>query len=164
MKVRICTGEQAPTVGIKYVVICVRHEGQWLLVRHRERETWELPGGHIEKGETPSEAAHRELFEEAGVKAGVLLPVCNFFAQDDKGGAYGTLFYATADSFHDLPSFEMAERKLFKEWPAHTTYSYIYNMLVPEVLKYEKYKNLCSHDDTHKHPHPEQRTLPGVNE
>lgn len=143
MKVRICSQEETPNAEIKYVVICVRHEGQWLLVRHQDRETWELPGGHIEVGETPSDAAHRELFEEAGIKAGVLLPVCNFFAQDDQGSAYGSLFYATADSFHDLPSFEMAEMMLFKEWPSQTTYPYIYNVLVQEILKYEKHYKLC---------------------
>ena len=34
----------------KYVVICTRYDGQWLLSRHRERSTWETQGGHIEPG------------------------------------------------------------------------------------------------------------------
>lgn len=143
MKVRICSLDEVTDAAIKYVVVCVRHEGQWLLVRHRDRDTWEMPGGHIESNETPIEAAHRELFEEAGVKAGVLLPVCNFFAQDDKGYAYGRLFYATVAKLCELPSFEMAERHLFKEWTAKTTYSHIYDMLVQEVTKFEVYNNLC---------------------
>ncbi|MGC1209023.1 MAG: (deoxy)nucleoside triphosphate pyrophosphohydrolase [Ornithinimicrobium sp.] len=29
---------------------------------------WELPGGKVERGEDPEAAAHRELFEELGVK------------------------------------------------------------------------------------------------
>ncbi|MFD6285629.1 NUDIX domain-containing protein [Streptomyces sp. NPDC060205] len=39
-----------------------------LLVRHRWRG-WVPPGGKVDTGETPREAARRELFEETGVQA-----------------------------------------------------------------------------------------------
>jgi ADP-ribose pyrophosphatase len=35
---------------------------------------YEIPAGAIEKGETPTDAAHRELIEETGFSAGQLLP------------------------------------------------------------------------------------------
>jgi 8-oxo-dGTP diphosphatase len=36
------------------------------MVKNRSRG-WELPGGRLNKGESPEEAALRELFEETGV-------------------------------------------------------------------------------------------------
>lgn len=44
---------------------------QILLVRHRWRG-WVPPGGQVDPGETPREAARRELFEETGVRAELL--------------------------------------------------------------------------------------------
>lgn len=38
-----------------------------MMTRHRKRG-WEIPGGKVEPGEKPEEAAHRELFEETGAK------------------------------------------------------------------------------------------------
>ena len=51
---------------IRFVVILCRKEGKWLLVKHRQRNTYEFPGGHRESGETSDEAANRELKEETG--------------------------------------------------------------------------------------------------
>lgn len=43
------------------------HDQDWqfLLLRHTDR--WDLPKGLLEPGETPIEAAHRELREETGI-------------------------------------------------------------------------------------------------
>ena len=50
----------------KYVVVFSRYQGKLLLSRHRSRTTWETQGGHIEPGESPTDAARRELWEESG--------------------------------------------------------------------------------------------------
>lgn len=44
------------------------------LIRHPRFGRWMLPGGHVEPDENPAEAALREVREEAGLKATLLLP------------------------------------------------------------------------------------------
>ena len=41
--------------------------GQVLLVRHADGDVWTTPGGMIEPGETPANAAVRETWEETGL-------------------------------------------------------------------------------------------------
>jgi 8-oxo-dGTP pyrophosphatase MutT (NUDIX family) len=52
-------------------IVCVDLSGRILLLRWRDpvddREYWEPPGGGVDPGETPHEAARRELYEETGL-------------------------------------------------------------------------------------------------
>ena len=60
----------------KYVVVFSRYEGKLLLSRHRQRSTWETQGGHSEAGESPEQAARRELWVESGASRFSLTQVC----------------------------------------------------------------------------------------
>jgi 8-oxo-dGTP diphosphatase len=56
----------------------VDHDGQVLIVEPTYKPRWEVPGGAVERGETPREACGRALHEELGLE----LPVGRLLAVD----------------------------------------------------------------------------------
>lgn len=48
-------------------LVAVWHQGQVLIVKNSYRRHYTLPGGYIQDGETPVQAASRELGEEVGL-------------------------------------------------------------------------------------------------
>ena len=81
---------------LKFAVIIAQTEGKWVFCKHNERDTYELPGGHREAGETVMEAAKRELYEETGALTYSLMPVCvysvsapdNFNGEESSGCSF----------------------------------------------------------------------------
>lgn len=119
---------------LTYAVIIAKHQGQWLLVRHKERTTWEIPGGHIEPGETADDAAKRELFEETGAVQFLLSPVCDYSVTKDGQIGHGRLYAAEVETLGPLPESEIAETRLFAELPDNLTYPVIQPALLARYL------------------------------
>ncbi len=67
---------------LDFAVIIAEAEGKLVFCKHRERNTYEIPGGHREEGEAIEEAARRELYEETGAVEYTLLPVCVYSVTD----------------------------------------------------------------------------------
>ena len=109
----------------KFVVVLSHMDGKILLSRHRQRTTWETQGGHIEPGETPLEAAKRELWEESGAVEYSIKPLFDYWAEDDIGGAAGAVFRAEITKLGPIPESEMEEVRLFEELPENVTYPHI---------------------------------------
>lgn len=56
----------------------VDHDGQVLIVEPTYKPRWEIPGGAVQRGETPRGACERELHEELGIE----LPVGRMLVVD----------------------------------------------------------------------------------
>lgn len=47
-------------------------DGEQILLTHLRHRDWDIPGGRIERGETPAQAAIREVWEETNAKVEVI--------------------------------------------------------------------------------------------
>ena len=106
----------------KYVVILSEYQGKILLSQHKSRTTWETQGGHIEPGETPMEAARRELYEESGALEYEIAPLCDYWAGVPGDSANGMVFRAVISKLGPLPESEMARVRTFDSLPENVTY------------------------------------------
>ena len=101
--------EQAEDALLRFAVIIAKSGGKWVFCKHRERTTWEVPGGRREPGEDILETAKRELQEETGATDFVIRPVCVYSVkgktradQNIEEETFGMLYTAEVSSFGEL--------------------------------------------------------------
>lgn len=117
-----------------YAVIAARYQDKWILCRHRDRTTWEIPGGHRETGESVEEAARRELREETGAVEFTIQRVTDYGVVKKDETTYGTLFLAIVSKVDDLDVHsEIKEIALYDILPENLTYPDIQPRLYLEV-------------------------------
>lgn len=95
---------------LKFAVIISKTNGKWVFCKHKERETYEIPGGHREIGESILDTAKRELQEETGALDYTIKPVCVYSVKgktrvsNENEENFGMLFVADIFSFEELHS------------------------------------------------------------
>lgn len=130
----ICPDESAEN-PLRFVVIAAQYGDGWIFVRHRDRSTYEIPGGHIDAGEDAWTAAKRELYEETGAVAYEILPVCCYSVMRGEAKSSGQLYYAHVETLDPLPpAYEMVERIISRTLPEALTYPQIQPKLQDAVL------------------------------
>ena len=135
---------------LKFAVIISKHEGKWVFCKHKERDTYEIPGGHRENEESIMDTAKRELKEETGAKKFSIYPVCVYSVTGknrvNKTGeeTYGMLYYAEIDSFEKELHSEIEKVILSDHLPEHWTYPLIQPFLLQEFQKRARTKGRIS--------------------
>jgi ADP-ribose pyrophosphatase len=117
---------------LKYAVIVSQHHGKWIYCKHKERNTWEIPGGRREPEESILNTSKRELFEESGALDYELTPVCAYCVAGDTR-SYGLLCYAHINLLGQLPVSEIDHIQLFDDEPETLTYPHIQPFLFAKV-------------------------------
>jgi 8-oxo-dGTP diphosphatase len=129
----------APDLKLTYSVIAAKYGNIWLFVRHQRRDTWEIPGGHIEKDETPDEAAGRELSEETGALDFKLECVATYVVIKNGETGYGRLYLADIFKLGPVPDIsEIKEVKMMDSLPENLTYPDIQPLLFERMLAHLK--------------------------
>ena len=123
-----------------YVVVVAKHMGKLVWVRKIGSNSWEIPGGHVEEGETPDFAAKRELVEETAAISFEIEAICDFSIETNVAKSYNRLFYAEIREFGEPGSFEIEEVMVSNTVPRNLTHGEIQPLLIDEVFKHVKHK------------------------
>ena len=124
---------------LRFAVIIAKTNGKWVFCKHKDRDTYEVPGGHREDGEEILETAKRELKEETGAVVFDIKPICVYSVKgktrvnENLGDeTFGMLYFADIVSFEALYS-EIEKILITDELVDNWTYPLIQPKLIEEA-------------------------------
>lgn len=126
---------------LEFAVIISKTNGKWVFCKHKERDTFELPGGHREPGEKIEDTAVRELKEETGAVEFNIEPVCVYSVkgktrvnENAEKESFGMIYVAKIFSFEEIHS-EIEKIVLSDDLIQEWTYPMIQPKLIEEAKK-----------------------------
>lgn len=126
---------------LEFAVIISKSNGKWVFCKHKERNTFEIPGGHREPNEKIEDTAVRELKEETGAVDFNIKPVCVYSVKgktrvNDNATkeSFGMLYIAEIFSFEEIHS-EIEKIVLSDDLIRQWTYPLIQPKLISEAKK-----------------------------
>ena len=124
---------------LRFAVVISKADGKWVFCKHKDRNTFEVPGGRRESGESILDTAMRELQEETGAMDFTIEPVCIYSVtgknrvNDTGEEMFGMLYFAEISKFEAELHSEMEKVCLFDELPSEWTYPLIQPVLIQEA-------------------------------
>ncbi len=125
---------------LKFAVIVSKTNGKLVFCKHKERDTYEIPGGHRESGETIIEAAKRELMEETGAAQFSITPVCVYSVKgktrvnkNSDDISFGMIFVADIVSFEKELHSEIEKIMITND--LNNAFAWTYPAIQPKLLE-----------------------------
>ncbi len=122
-------------IRVKYAVIAARYQNKWVFCKHKDRNTYEIPGGHREPDEKIDDTAKRELYEETGAVKFTIRRISAYSVESINDGKkdFGILYFADILAFDNELHYEIECIDLFDDIPSSLTYPLIQPYLFARV-------------------------------
>ncbi len=129
--------ESVQDSSIGWAVVVTRYKNRWIFVKHKNRDTFEVPGGTRDRNESTVDCARRELYEETGSAIFEIFPLEVYsIKHPDNSISYGQLFFANVTEITELPDSEINEVQLFDKLPDNLTYPFVHSVLFQRAVEF----------------------------
>lgn len=126
---------------LEFAVIISKYRGRWVFCKHKDRNTYEIPGGHRDENESILNTAKRELYEETGATDFSIKKICVYSVigktRVNQSGekSFDMLYYADIRELEKELHSEI-EKVVFLDYlPTEWTYPLIQPLLIKEYQR-----------------------------